>query len=53
MYKFKVVVCCQGNPFEYKYRTMIGAVIGFVYRYLKMHKYGTMNFSLRQILITD
>ena len=46
--KFNVVVCCQGQPFYYRYHTLIGALAGFAYQYIKKKKYGTMNFSLRQ-----
>ena len=46
--KFVVVVCCQGQPFYYHYHTLVGALIGFVYQYLKNRKFGTMNFSLKQ-----
>ena len=46
--KFVVVVCCQGQPFYYHYHTLVGALIGFVYQYLKNRKFGTMNYSLKQ-----
>ena len=51
--KFYVIVCCQGQPFYYYHSTLIGALIEYGYQYLKKRKYGTMNFSLRQVLITD
>ena len=47
--KFNVIVCCQGQPFEYHYQTLLGALFGYAYNYLKKNKYGTMNFSLKQI----
>ena len=47
--KFKVIVCCQGQSFEYHYQTLFGALVGYAYNYLKKNKYGTMNFSLKQI----
>ena len=48
-YRFQVIVTCQGNPFYYKYKTLIGALSGYAYHYLKSNKYGTMNFTLKQI----
>ena len=48
-HKFKVIVCCQGQPFEFKYRTLPGALCGYAYHYLTKRKYGTMNFTLKQI----
>ena len=47
--KFKVIVCCQGQPFEYHYKTLFGALVGYAKQYLQKKKYGTMNFSLKQI----
>lgn len=47
--KFKVIVCCQGNPFEYKYKNLVSALFGYAYHYIKKNKYGTMNFTLKQI----
>ena len=41
-----VRICCQGQPFYYLYRTLIGAFIGYAYNYYKKHKYGTMTFKL-------
>ena len=47
--KFNVIVCCQGQPFEYHYKSLVGALFGYARQYLKNKKYGTMNFSLKQI----
>jgi len=47
-YVFLVTVCCQGNPREYEYKTLLSALIGYAKEYLKYSKYGTMNFSLKQ-----
>ena len=47
--KFNVIVCCQGQPFYYQYKTLAGALFGYARQYLKKNKYGTMNFSLKQI----
>ena len=47
--KFNVIVCCQGQPFEYHYKTLFGALVGYAKQYLQKKKYGTMNFSLKQI----
>ena len=47
--KFEVIVCCQGQPFYYQYHTLIGALFGYAKNYLKKKKYGTMNFSLKQV----
>lgn len=47
--KFKVIVCCQGHPNEYKYKNLFSALCGYAYNYLKYNKYGTMNFTLKQI----
>lgn len=49
MNRFKVVVCCQGHPHEYKYKNLISALCGYAYHYLKKKKYGTMNFTLQEI----
>ena len=49
MKKFKVIVCCQGQPFEYEYRGLISALFGYAYHYLKKHRYGTMNFTLKEV----
>lgn len=47
-YVFVVTVCCQGNPFEYEYKALLTALIGYAKVYLKYSKYGTINFSLKQ-----
>lgn len=47
--KFKVIVCCQGQQFEYKYKNLFSSLCGYAYRYIKYNKYGTMNFTLKQI----
>lgn len=47
--RFKVVVCCQGQPFYYKYSTLFGALVGYACQYIKKKKYGTMNFSLKEV----
>lgn len=47
--KFKVIVCCQGQSFYYQYKSLIGALFGYAIQYLKNNKYGTMNFSLKQM----
>lgn len=47
-YVFLVTVCCQGNPHECEYKTLLSALIGYAKVYLKYSKYGTMNFSLKQ-----
>lgn len=47
--KFKVIVNCQGQPFEYKYKNLFSALCGYAYHYIKKNKYGTMNFTLKQI----
>ena len=51
--KFLVVVTCHGQSFYYQYNNLIGAVIGYCKQYLTKKKYGTMNFKLREVLITD
>ena len=47
-YVFEIAVCCQGQPFYYYRNTLLGALIEYMYHYLKNSKYGTMNFTLRQ-----
>ena len=47
-FDFVVVVTCQGHPFEYKYRNLLSALIGYAKHYLTKKKYGTMNFALKQ-----
>lgn len=49
--KFDVIVCCQGQPFHYYHSTLMGALIGYGYQYLAKRKYGTMNFSLKQVFV--
>lgn len=51
--KFYVIACCQGQPLYAGYSTLIGALFGYFYIYMKYKKYHTMNFSLREKLITD
>lgn len=46
--RWSVIVTCQGQPFEYQHSTLIGGCFGLVWQYVQNHKYGTMNFSLRQ-----
>lgn len=48
---FTVIVTCQGNPFYYEHRTLIGALISYAYHYLRKKKYGTMNFTLKDRLM--
>ena len=48
--RFVVVVTCQGQPFYYKYRNLVSALIGYAKQYLQKNRYGTMNFVLRQSL---
>ena len=48
-----VVVTCQGQSFYYQYHNLINAVIGYCKQYLTKKKYATMNFKLREVLITD
>ena len=47
--KFDVIVCCQGQPFHYYHSTLIGALVEYGCQYLAKRKYGTMNFSLKQV----
>ena len=51
--KFYVIACCQGQSFYKGYTTLVGALLGYFYNYMKYKKYNTMNFSLREKLITD
>lgn len=48
-YIFDVVVTCQGQPFHNYCNTLVGALIKYAYLYLKKNKYGTMNFTLKQV----
>lgn len=47
--RFVVVVCCQGMPYDYQCKTLVGALIMYARQYMQKHKYGTMNFTLKQI----
>ena len=47
-YVFEICVCCQGQPFYYYRKTLIGGLLEYAYQYLKKNKYGTMNYTLRQ-----
>ena len=47
-YNWTVVVTCQGNPRYYPQKNLLFGIIALVYYYLKYHKYGTMNFALKQ-----
>ena len=47
--KWKVVITCQGQPFDYFYKTVMGACIGLIINYLLKKKYGTMNFAIKQV----
>lgn len=48
-YIFCVTVCCQGNPTCYYRESLISALWLYVKKYLKFNKYGTMNFTLKQV----
>lgn len=48
--RFVVVVCCQGQPFDYQCKTLFGALFMYARQYLSKRKYGTMNFTLKQVL---
>ena len=48
IYRFVVVVTCQGQPFYYYRNTLFGGLFEYAYQYLKKNKYGTMNFALKQ-----
>lgn len=43
-----VVICCQGQPFYYKYENLVLALFAYARHYMKKRKYGTMYFTLRQ-----
>lgn len=47
--KFDVIVCCQGQSTHHYHSTLIGGLIEYGYQYLAKRKYGTMNFSLKQV----
>ncbi len=51
--KFYVIACCQGQPLYSGYSTLVGALFGYFCIYITYKKYHTMNFSLREKLITD
>ena len=51
--KFYVIACCQGQPLYAGYSTLAGALFGYFCIYMTYKKYHTMNFSLREKLITD
>ncbi len=51
--RFLVVITCQGQSFYYCYQGLAGAVVGYCKQYLTKKKYGTMNFKLREVLVTD
>lgn len=51
--RFLVVVTCQGLHYYYMHHSLIGAVLDYCKQYLTKRKYGTMNFKLRQVMITD
>ena len=48
-----VVVTCQGNPKYYPQKNLFCGCVALVYHYLKKHKYGTMNFALKQKVKLD
>ena len=50
---FYVIACCQGQPLYAGYSTLVGALFGYFCIYITYKKYNTMNFSLREKLITD
>ena len=52
-FEWAVVVTCQGDPSYYKYRNLFSALVAFAYHYLTKRKYGTMNFTLRQVFIPE
>ena len=52
-YRFAIVVCCQGQPFYYYRNTLFSALIEYAYHYLKKNKYGTMNFTLKQVFDSE
>lgn len=51
--RFDVIVCCQGNPSHNYHHTLVGALVEYAYQYLKKKKYGTMNFSLKQVFFIE
>lgn len=48
--RFVVVVCYQGQPFDYQCISLIGALWMYAKQYVNKRKYGTMNFTLKQVL---
>lgn len=46
--KFVVIVTCQGQPFYYEYRTIIGAFAGYIKKYVESRKYGTKNIAIKE-----
>ena len=51
--RFFVVVNCQGRSYYYFHHFLIGAVMDYIYQYYTKKRYGTFNFVLRQVLLTD
>lgn len=51
--KFYVIACCQGQSLYAGYSTLVGALFRYFCIYITYKKYHTMNFSLREKLITD
>ena len=51
--KFYVIAYCQGQPLYAGYLTLVKTLFGYFCIYMKYKKYHTMNFSLREKLITD
>ena len=47
-YRFKVTVCCQGQPFYYYRKSLLGGLYEYAKQYIKKSKYETMNFTLEQ-----
>lgn len=48
--KFEVVVCCQGQPMVYQYAKLGQALRGYKKLYRENKRYGTMNFTLQEVL---
>lgn len=48
-YVFDVITTCQGQPFHHYCNTLLGALLKYAYEYLRKKKYGTMNFTLKQV----
>ena len=51
--KFLVVTTILGQSIYYMHHSLIGAVVDYCWQYLTKKKYKTMNFRLRQVMITD